>query len=411
MAFSRGPKIITEGLVLNLDAGNVKSFKGVPTSNLLNDTSYALGTNNSPAFSTNYGSEIVYIPKLQGSRVANYCNIFNDGSTSCCPSPFYFGNIAVLGNTIYTYQIIYRTTTGYNHPNYMYHYEYNGGAYLTEYGLHDTNRVEDLGDGWVHAWGTFTSNPSATRFTTHLFHYEYNTQNKIQVAGISLTQGSTIHNPNNLLPIHETRGNNESLFDNSLNKNSVTVLNGVGSNRVIGMEANEGISFDGIDDNINLGDASKFLYNGVTTINVWVKSSVLGSYRKILFTGDAGTNNIRGLYFSLGPAPYYVYFGVTTDNGQNSANAYPVNIELNKWVNICGTFDGLNIKLYINGELVGTQPLTGSIDNRGIGRISGYDNNAESWSGLIGNFQAYDRALSVNEVKQNYNALKGRYGV
>ncbi len=415
MAFSRGPKIITEGLVVNLDVGNIKSFKGVSTTNLLTNITYNLGTNDTSLYKTNYGTEVVNIPKIQGSRVSNYCNIYNDyngGSGVCCPAIFNFGDFSIsTGGGPYTYQIIYRTTTGYNNTNYMYRYEYNNTTYIKEGGMLSNTRIENLGDGWVHAWGTFVPDPNTNRLVTYLFHYEYALQNKVEVAAVSLTQGASVHNPNNLLPLDTRREPNECLFDNSLKKIKVKLMNGVGSSRSITSEARELLTFDGVNDYVDLGNASNFLYNGVVSINVWVLSTVIGSYKKILFTGDAGTNTIRGLYFSLGPAPYYVYFGVTTENGQNSANAYPVNIQTNKWVNICGTFDGLNIKLYINGELVGTQPLTGSINSQGIGRISGYDNNAESWSGAIEQFQAYDRALSANEVKQNYNALKGRYGV
>jgi hypothetical protein len=410
MAFSRGPKIITDGLVANLDIGNVKSFKGIPSKNILANISYNLGTNDTSAFKTNYGSEIVNIPKIQGSRIAHYCNIYNDSSTSCCPAPFFFGDIPVLGNTIYTYQIIYRTTTGYNHPNYMYHYEYNLGAYLTEYGLHSTSRMEDLGDGWVHAWGTFTSNASATRFVTYLFHYEYSTQNKIQVAGISLTQGSTVHNPNNLLPISVTRTSSDSLIDTSVKSNKITLLNGAASNRIIGSEAKESLVFDGINDNINLGNASKYLYNGVVSVNAWVTTNSLNEYRKILFTGDAGTSTIRGLYFSIGPSPFNIYFGVTTNNGQTAAS-HNVNLTMSRWTNLCGTYDGLNIRLYIDGVLVATQALTGDINTQGIARVSGYDNNNETWNGSIGGFQIYDRVLSSNEVLQNYNAIKSRYEI
>ena len=34
-----------------------------------------------------------------------------------------------------------------------------------------------------------------------------------------------------------------------------------------------------------------------------------------------------------------------------------------------------------------------------------------SWNGLIGCFMIYKRALSLAEMQQNYNALRGRYGI
>ena len=409
MAFSRGPKIITDGLVVNLDVGNLKSFKGIPTTNLLNSTGYSLGTNNTTLFKTNYGSETVSIPKIQGTRTAHYCNIYNDyngGSGQCCLQVFSFGDITVLPNTLYTYQIIYRTTTGYNHQNYMYHYEYNSGTYITEYGLLDNSRIEDLGDGWKHAWGTFTSNASTNRFMTYFYHYEYGIQDKIQLAGVSLTQGSTIHDPSTLLPISTTRGSSSCSIDTSIKTNDGNLLNGITSLK----NSNTYLVFDGVNDNITIGNASNFLYNGVASVNIWLTTNVVGVYKKIFFTGDAGTSTIRGIYFSIGGSPYNTYFGITTGSGQNSAN-YNVDLPINTVVNLCGTFDGVNIKLYVNGNLVATQALSGSIGTQGIGRISGYDNNNETWDGKMGLFQIYDKALTAVEVKQNYNATKSRYGL
>lgn len=168
--------------------------------------------------------------------------------------------------------------------------------------------------------------------------------------------------------------------------------------------------FDGTNDYMNIGNASTFLYNGVTSVNIWLTTNSLGSYKKIFFTGDAGTSNIRGIYFSIGGSPYNTYFGVKTNIGMDLAN-YSVDLPLNTFVNLCGTYDGLNIKLYLNGNLVATQSLSGLIGNEGIGRISGYDNNNEIWDGKMALFQIYDRALSAEEVKQNYNTTKSRFGL
>ena len=36
---------------------------------------------------------------------------------------------------------------------------------------------------------------------------------------------------------------------------------------------------------------------------------------------------------------------------------------------------------------------------------------AGSWNGLMGAFMIYKRALSLSEMQQNFNALRGRYGI
>jgi hypothetical protein len=63
---------------------------------------------------------------------------------------------------------------------------------------------------------------------------------------------------------------------------------------------------------------------------------------------------------------------------------------------------------YVNGILVGTgsayttSALTPTWFNRA---------GAQTWRGNCSTVQAYNRALSAQEVSQNYNALRGRYSI
>ena len=172
------------------------------------------------------------------------------------------------------------------------------------------------------------------------------------------------------------------------------------------------IIFDGVDDNVQLGNASNIIgaSQSVITINTWVKTNSIGSYKKILVTNVAGSSTLTGIYLSIGPSSFGLYLGIITNNGANAA-IYSPYISTTQYSNICGTYDGSNIKVYLNGTLVATQPHTGNIVNTGITRISGYDNNAETWDGNISNVQIYNKALSTQEVLQNYNATKGRFGL
>ena len=73
------------------------------------------------------------------------------------------------------------------------------------------------------------------------------------------------------------------------------------------------------------------------------------------------------------------------------------------------------MKLYINGDLQGSDSFTGGIRN---------DNPSTLWLGAnplttpnfwtgcnMSQVSIYNRALTATEVAQNYNALKGRYGL
>ena len=170
------------------------------------------------------------------------------------------------------------------------------------------------------------------------------------------------------------------------------------------------IVFDGTDDNVQLGTASTFLPTSAITINCWAKTNVIGVYKKIFVTVTTGTQSVTGVFFSLGPSPDGIYFGIITNNGTQYATS-TTNPSTTSFSNFCGTYDGSNIRLYLNGTLLATQSQTGTINNGGIGRISGYDNGGEIWDGNISTFSIYNRALTAAEVLQNFNATRTTYGL
>ena len=176
------------------------------------------------------------------------------------------------------------------------------------------------------------------------------------------------------------------------------------------------IVFDGVDDNVQLGLASNLILNPTgITVESWCKTNVDNQYRKLFTTVGSGTQSIAGVYFSIGPNglfdeyfPYYL--GIKTNVGTQAA-LYTLPISTTRYNHLLGTYNGTSINLYLNGDLVATQAQTGNIITTGIARISGYDNNSESWNGNISNFKIYNRALTSTEVLQNYNAYKTRFGL
>lgn len=95
--------------------------------------------------------------------------------------------------------------------------------------------------------------------------------------------------------------------------------------------------------------------------------------------------------------------------GINDAT-YPFT-NLNVYIYAMGTYDGSNLRLYINGVLVATTPFTGSIiysDSYQL--LMGFYAAAFATNMNIGAMQLYNRALSSQEVVKNFNAYRGRYG-
>ena len=110
--------------------------------------------------------------------------------------------------------------------------------------------------------------------------------------------------------------------------------------------------------------------------------------------------------------------GAGTGNTLTSTNkAYQPSSNLGKWVHYCATYNGGgattvgNYKVYFNGQVTdinlvenfggaGNQdPMKWGQDAAGAGDLNGY----------MGHIAFYNRPLSADEVKQNYEATKSRF--
>jgi len=160
MGLAHSPRVSTNGLVFAFDRDNFKSYKGPAIQNMA--TTIAGTTYSGTGISFTPGSESVNIPSL-GSMTAQTVTGYNNysaASADCCPGLFYYvvgnGSVACSSSTTYTYSIVYKTQSGYTHPNFMYRYEYTAAdAYVGEAGVHNASNRIHLGDGWYWACVVF----------------------------------------------------------------------------------------------------------------------------------------------------------------------------------------------------------------------------------------------------------------
>ena len=168
--------------------------------------------------------------------------------------------------------------------------------------------------------------------------------------------------------------------------------------------------FDGIDDRVEI---NRTLGSGYAelSISTWVKYNnnlaTSNQYHPIVakigpsFGNSFVMQNIRSGASSNGGE---VYFNVQTPNGSFSVFSGVVPSQ-NVWYNIVGTYDGSNVKIYIDGVLKGTLSATGSINNNtelmmlgdaGHGGFSAFLN------GNLDEVSIYSRGLTQSEVTSIY---------
>jgi hypothetical protein len=85
----------------------------------------------------------------------------------------------------------------------------------------------------------------------------------------------------------------------------------------------------------------------------------------------------------------------------------------NVWTHIVFTANVNRIDLYFNGNLVGSNTnVTGSFGSTsGNFRVGLSPGGAWSTLGNISSVKVYNRALTASEIQQNFNALRGRFGI
>lgn len=125
------------------------------------------------------------------------------------------------------------------------------------------------------------------------------------------------------------------------------------------------------------------------------------------------TESASPLGFSI--ASTGIHYEVNTTTGWKTGFSASSNSGYNKWVYVTQTTSVTEdlFKTYINGKLVGQISLGGSTPNGGNGFLigRGYYGGIKNYSGRVSMMRVYSKKLSETEVLQNFNSLRGRYGL
>jgi hypothetical protein len=208
-------------------------------------------------------------------------------------------------------------------------------------------------------------------------------------------------------------GTGNAWNDISGNRNNGTLINGPTFNSGNGGS----IVFDGSNDYVN-----QTIYNpnelipatsNNFTIDVWFNMTSnptdTGFLIPGLFSiGQGSTSTFQ--FISFGPLPNRTLKLRWFDGTQNGKTGSTV-LALNQWYNITCSVSAGVILFYIN-SIVETSYAGNNLTNRTLVSNALYqlgDAYYGKFTGLIPIVKVYNRALTSQEILQNYNATKGRY--
>lgn len=404
MAHHRGPKTITEDLIFHYDTGNGKSFAGEPTTNIFTSygsSGYGDVSNNGVSFDVNGTG--TFIRMGYGQTFGDYTIQPNDvvykydlGGNGC----HYHGNdVSIPSGSYATFSFDY-----YISPDTTNLGSVNGMLAVFEQALGGSVTLPNTIKGvWQSV--SFTSGPTSGGNLRSLL-YPGHCGLRLADSGYILFKNPQVELKNHKTPfVNSTRSNTQALLDLS-KKSAMTVANA-------SFDSNAMLNFDGTNDYIQLTTFPQ--PTNYITCEAWINPQ-----------NTVTTGTIRGGAIS---STNSMYLGIidSTDGGvtnsmhwavQTSTGARPYNwngqIPRNQWSHLVGTYNGSVSRAYLNGVEIWNASLTGTIPSATyyIGTYGGtIVDGVHNFNGYIPVAKIYNRALTAEQVLQNFNASKRRFGL
>lgn len=408
MAVFSGPKIPNDGLMFHYDMSNsVKSWKGSPTTNLWSHS--RLFSNWSKTASITITDNSALSPN--GDRTASTISANGSGGSYINTS----GTIT-SGNT-YTKSVYAKAGTTSILVFESYDNNGSGGtAYFpTTFNLTlgtfsaspgDTATIKYITNGWYRCSVTRAYTLTTGSGTFYIGTYGAGT-GSLYLWNAQLELGSFPTPTVITSGSAASRSTTQSIFDitnnNTITANSLTY-------------ANDGtFSFNGsssyIDSNI---DVSWNNTNSVS-IDVWINPAT-SQYKPFIGKGTTYEWQLMQKYDAL----EFVYWNNTGGHTNGPIPSVSGVFSAGTWANIGLVWSHSNntLTLYKNGNAISTVSWVNASINANAtntvkigGSLYTWGTQGNFWSGAIASVKMHNRALSAAEVRQNFEATRGRFGI
>ena len=406
MALVHSPSIVTSGLVFYYDMNNTqKSWKGAPATNLI-------------PYSQDYGANGNFMANWTGNLFSNWINSVvttgyqaPDGSYTANLITGYYSrwtaSITAAVSTTYTFSIWLKNNGLSNPP--LLHVAFGLNGSLVNYNNVTSVPVASI-ENWTRYSITVTSPSSGinqVQCGVEMGASKANSPSTGSVVlwGAQLETGSyaTPYIPS--LGAATSRSSTQAIVDLT-GRNTITASS-------LTYSSNNTFTFTKASGNyLTLPLLSSVNTN--ISVSCWAYVT-LGTSGCIF---ECGFNS--GFGVGIGNSYY-----IESDPGNNIVVLFPsvrwistgVSYGSTGWKNVVVTMDNAAVpSIYLNGNLIGTYsgtaPLTPNT-NSYVGRNIGDESSASdrAFNGQISSVAFYNRTLSLAEIQQNFNALRGRYGL
>jgi hypothetical protein len=378
MPVASGPNTLGESsLVFAYDTGDVKnSYKGQPTVNVLPSSNVLL---------TSYNDH-------GGTHVTDTgFTLFGNATLRNTSNP------AQDWNGVYLTGLSSILTPGVTYTYSFYIYFTSDNTTISYFGYGAPGYTGVKGQ-WNRVSTTFTA-------TTQDYFYvtlQYSNGQPVSTYYLANLQIEQKSNPTQF--INGTRSATQGLLP-LIGNSTINLTN-------VSFDSSAKIVFDGTNDYINIGVGTGInQFSGDFTVSLWAMRTAGGNYGNLI--GDYYTNSTQTTgewQIMMGPSSELNLYKVGPGYVINNIASGFSN---NTWINVVVTRSGNLVTMYANSNAIAT-----GTDSTSYGTVTGNlnigidgNNSSEPFPGKIDKVEIYNRALTSQEVKQNYQQYKTRFNL
>ena len=407
MGTAGGPKIVTDGLLVNLDASDQKSFPGEPTTNVV--TNWNLDT----GWAKGYTEDIVFneIPPPPGVNAPTVG--FRNDDTSGDGYWYSYGNYAPQdSSTTYTISV-YAKTNQTDSRFFLRAYT----ADNSEVGRHWTNGIYlTAADGWKRiVWPSFTT-VANNESDSLSFRYDNLYQSGYTRLWLCAPQmeAKSYATPFTTGTRGTTVATGGGWKDRSGNGRNAQIVNGTkGTSDKLG-----GLDFDGADDRVTIPAFTYtpycldfWLYNNNTVPNNNGSIGGPSTYQTLIsFGGGTAGVNLGGWTSSATNEAMHIWS--TSGGNKLTYTRTQVPSGYHHWV---FNWNGSSYDIWVDGvkltTYAGTSGHAGLITYTDQPLYIGTNNSTYEFYGKIFGFKMYGTQLTDEQVRQNFKAKRSRFGL
>lgn len=204
-------------------------------------------------------------------------------------------------------------------------------------------------------------------------------------------------------------GSGSTLYDYSGNSNNGTINGATWRKNVNGFYT---LDYDGANDYVSVPDSSSLDISSSLSVCFWVRSENTSSFKDFITRAGSASASATWSSDTYSWAIRHsnsgeIQGGVVISGSDTRCNS-GINMTTNTWYHVAMTYDGSNIRIYVNGSLENTTAASGTIEQTAASLWIGAGAEADGTTptfvidGQLSNLMIADEVWSPELVKQIY---------